>query len=112
MFTGIVRAIGTVADLEVHLVVPASATPEAIDKLVSRYTALSPSRLLFTKLDEHESIPELLKAPRRTRLPITWVTTGQSVPEDLEQPTAHRLGELAARGIAQPPSPNRNHRAA
>ncbi|NVB79776.1 MAG: hypothetical protein HOV81_15375 [Kofleriaceae bacterium] len=104
-------AIGTVSDIEIHLVVPSSSSAEAIDKLVSRYTALSPSRLLFTKVDEHESVPELLKAPRRTRLPITWVTTGQSVPEDLEQPTAHRLGELAARGV-QPTTPNRNHRAA
>jgi flagellar biosynthesis protein FlhF len=102
-------AIGTVADLEVHLVVPASSSTEAIDKLVTRYTALSPSRLLFTKLDEHESVHELLAAPRRTRLPITWVATGQSVPEDLEQPTAHRLGELAAKGVTPT---TRNHHAA
>jgi flagellar biosynthesis protein FlhF len=101
-------AIGTISDIEVHLVVPSSASAEAIDKLVTRYTALSPSRLLFTKVDEHESVPQLLEAPRRTRLPITWVATGQSVPEDLEQPTAHRLGELAVRGV----TPNRNHRAA
>jgi flagellar biosynthesis protein FlhF len=50
---------------------------------------------LFTKVDEQDSVPELLAAPRRTRLPITWVTTGQQVPEDLEQPTAKRLGHLA-----------------
>lgn len=90
------RAIAPIRDLEVHLAIPASASPAAIDELVTRYTALSPARLLFTKVDEQESVPQLLEAPRRTRLPITWVTTGQQVPEDLEQPTAKRLGHLAA----------------
>jgi flagellar biosynthesis protein FlhF len=89
-------AIASIRDLEVHLVIPSSSSATAIDELVTRYTPLSPSRLLFTKVDEQDSIPELLAAPRRTRLPITWVTTGQQVPEDLEQPTAKRLGHLAA----------------
>ena len=89
-------AIRSIPDLEVHLTIPASASPAAIDELVARYTPLAPSRLLFTKVDEQSSVPELLEAPRRTRLPITWVTTGQQVPEDLEQPTAKRLGHLAA----------------
>lgn len=98
-------AIGRLHDLEVHLVIPASTSPAGIDSLVARFAALEPSRLLFSKLDEQDATPELLLAPRRTRLPITWVTTGQAVPEDLEQPTAHRLGELAARGVAGPSTP-------
>lgn len=89
-------AISSIRDLEVHLTIPAHASTRTIDELVTRYTPLSPSRLLFTKIDEQESVPELLEAPRRTRLPITWVTTGQQVPEDLEQPTAKRLGHLAS----------------
>lgn len=89
-------AIASLRDLEVHLTIPASSSATAIDELVTRYTPLSPSRLLFTKVDEQDTVPELLAAPRRTRLPITWVTTGQQVPEDLEQPTAKRLGHLAA----------------
>lgn len=82
--------------IEVHLVVPASTDAKGIDKLVSRYAALNPARLLFTKLDEVDNAPELTRAPSRTQLPITWVTTGQSVPEDLEEPTRARLFELAS----------------
>jgi flagellar biosynthesis protein FlhF len=104
-------AVGVLPEIEIHLAIPAASSATAIDELVARYTALQPSRLLFTKVDEHDAVPELLKAPRRTRLPITWVTTGQQVPEDLEQPTATRLGELAAHGIAGPHRTNR-HRAA
>ncbi|HEY4175564.1 MAG TPA: flagellar biosynthesis protein FlhF [Kofleriaceae bacterium] len=102
-------ATASIAGLETHLVIPASSTTAIIDELVTRYTALAPQRLLFTKCDEHDAIPELLAAPKRTRLPITWVTTGQQVPEDLEQPTARRVGELAAHGLTKT---NNRHRAA
>jgi flagellar biosynthesis protein FlhF len=85
--------------IEVHLVVPAAASAQAIDELASRYRALAPARLLFTKLDEVERCAELTSAPARTRLPITWVTTGQDVPEDIEQPTSARVLELASGGL-------------
>ena len=101
-------------DLEVHLVVPAGSTPAQIDELVGRYSAFAPTRLLFTKLDECDRAPELALAPARTRLPITWVTTGQAVPEDIEQPTAARVLELASACLAEatPDPRNRSHRAA
>ncbi|MEO8698622.1 MAG: hypothetical protein ABI867_01230 [Kofleriaceae bacterium] len=87
------------APIEVHLVVPAAASREAIDELANRYRKLAPSRLLFTKLDEVERCAELLAAPSRTNLPITWVTTGQDVPEDIEEPTSARVLELASGGF-------------
>jgi len=100
-------------DIEVHLVVPASSSAAQIDELMQRYRALAPVRLLFTKLDECSHAPELALAPARTRLPITWVTTGQAVPEDIEQPTDARVLELASSGLAHAPAPrNRSHRAA
>jgi flagellar biosynthesis protein FlhF len=100
-------------DVEVHLVVPAGATGPQVDELAQRYSALGPVRLLFTKLDECNHAPELALAPARTRLPITWVTTGQAVPEDIEQPTSARVLELASSGLGDPSvSRNRSHRAA
>jgi flagellar biosynthesis protein FlhF len=93
--------------IEVHLVVPAASEAAAIDELAHRYHPLAPKRLLFTKLDEVERSPELAIAPARTRLPITWITTGQAVPEDIEEPTRARVLELAASGL-----PLSNHRAA
>jgi len=103
-------------DLEIHLVVPAGSTPAQIDELIERYAALAPTRLLFTKLDECDRAPELALAPARTGLPITWVTTGQAVPEDIEQPSSARVLELASGGLAIPApihaAPERHHRAA
>ena len=70
------------------------------------------SRLLFTKIDEYEHVPELALAPARTRLPITWITTGQAVPEDIEQPTSARVLDLASAGLGPNDTRNRSHRAA
>lgn len=82
--------------LEVHLVIPAGASAEQVDELVSQYRALVPKRLLFTKVDEVSRAPELAMAPARTGLPVTWITTGQAVPEDIEEPNRARILELAS----------------
>ncbi|HUJ61676.1 MAG TPA: hypothetical protein VLX92_24400 [Kofleriaceae bacterium] len=87
-------------EIEVHLVVPAGTSAAHLDQLAQRYRALGPVRLLFTKLDEVDRAPELAAAPGRLELPITWVTTGQAVPEDIEQPTAVRVLDLAANGLS------------
>ncbi|HEY4243345.1 MAG TPA: hypothetical protein VGM88_26210 [Kofleriaceae bacterium] len=85
--------------IETHLVVAAATPASLVDKLAARYAQLQPSRLLVTKLDEIDAAHDLALAPLRTGLPITWVTTGQAVPEDLEEPSAARLRELAEHGL-------------
>jgi len=87
--------------IETHLVAPASTSATALDALAARYKVLAPSRLLFTKLDEVDSAPDLSQAPARLGLPITWLATGQSVPEDLEDATTERVLGLAVRGLGR-----------
>ncbi|MEO6777309.1 MAG: hypothetical protein ABI467_30555 [Kofleriaceae bacterium] len=94
-------AVAHLPAIETHLVVAAASTATVIEDLANRYCALNPTRLLFTKLDEVEEAPELARAPARLSLPITWVTTGQAVPEDLEEPTTARVHELATAGLAR-----------
>nr|HEX4316683.1 hypothetical protein [Kofleriaceae bacterium] len=103
------RDAGAIADLadtlrglpglEVHLVAPAATSPAALDALAARYRALSPARLLITKIDEVDTAPDLAKAPARLGLPLTWITIGQAVPEDIEEATATRVLFLAANGL-------------
>jgi flagellar biosynthesis protein FlhF len=81
--------------VEVHLVIPAGSSPEIVDELVNRYRSLHPKRFLFTKIDEVTRAPELAQAPARHGLPVTWITTGQAVPEDIEEPNRARILELA-----------------
>jgi flagellar biosynthesis protein FlhF len=94
-------AVARIPQIETHLVVAAASTATVIEDLANRYCSLNPTRLLFTKLDEVDEAPELARAPARLSLPITWVTTGQSVPEDIEEPTSARVQELATAGLAR-----------
>ena len=92
-------AVANAPKIETHLVVAAASSATVIEDLANRYRGLNPSRLLFTKVDEIDEAPELSRAPARLSLPITWVTTGQSVPEDIEEPTTARVHELASTGL-------------
>jgi flagellar biosynthesis protein FlhF len=98
--------LSAVDSLEIHLVVPAPTAPTYIDRLAIRYQeALSIDRLLFTKLDEADDLGELVRAPARLELPISHVTTGQAVPEDLEDVDDTALLDMAIRNrIARPRS--------
>ena len=61
-----------------------------------------PTRLVLTKLDEAESLSPLVSLLRERQLPISYLGTGQRVPEDLRPRDARRLlaasvlGESAA----------------
>jgi flagellar biosynthesis protein FlhF len=90
------RALGSLTDVEVHLVVAATTPATTIDAIARRHAALGPTRLLITKVDEADDLGELLRAPARLNLPVTYITTGQRVPEDIETATPERLAALAS----------------
>jgi flagellar biosynthesis protein FlhF len=94
------RALVGCPSVEVHLTAPASTSAAQLDELRDRFASLRPRRLLFTKLDECGRAPDLVAAPTRLQLPITWLATGQRVPEDLELATSPRLAELAKHGLS------------
>ncbi len=88
-----------ISDLELHLTLHAASQPGMVVSCLERYRPLGIDRLLFTKIDEADDLSEIVRAPVRHELPISYITTGQRVPEDLEEPTAQRLLELATSGF-------------
>ena len=86
-------------DLEVHLTLPAGSSRTSIDACLARMAEVAIARLLFTKVDEAERLDELVRAPARLGKPISWITTGQRVPEDIEEAVPERLLELATMGF-------------
>jgi flagellar biosynthesis protein FlhF len=92
-------ALTGLPQVEVHLTIAAATAPAVMDELAKRFAPLRPRRLLFTKLDECGRAPEVTLAPARLALPVTWLATGQAVPEDLELATVPRLIQLARQGL-------------
>ncbi len=88
-----------VKDLEVHLTLSLTTPRNVIDANHRRYEEIGVDRILFTKLDESIEFDELVRTPSRLQVPISFVTTGQAVPEDLEYVTEESLLAYAQRGF-------------
>jgi flagellar biosynthesis protein FlhF len=77
--------------VSVHLVL--SMTTGFIDMktAASAFSALNPESYVFTKLDETRRCGKILDQVGDLRLPISLVTNGQRVPEDLIVPKPQDL---------------------
>ena len=82
------RAAGQIRTL---LVLPANTSFQDMDEVVRRFGAANPQGLVLTKLDETGRFGSALSIAVDHRLPITWVTDGQDVPEDLHRASAANL---------------------
>ncbi|TAJ25928.1 MAG: flagellar biosynthesis protein FlhF [Nitrospirae bacterium] len=84
--------------LEVHLVLSAATRERDLLEGVTRYAGLPISRLLFTKLDETTGFGGLYDLMLRSGLPLSYVSIGQNVPDDLEVVRPERLADLLLGG--------------
>ena len=78
----------------VHLVLAANIKYRDMLDVVDRMGIIPLSALLFTKIDETSSCGPILSLVRDFRLPLSFLTTGQNVPNDIEVASAERLVEL------------------
>lgn len=81
------RVVGRQMDVRTHLVLPASLPPGHVRRTLDRFRDARPSRVVITKLDEADSLAPLVGVLREAALPISFVGTGQRVPEDLHRAT-------------------------
>lgn len=86
--------IGTRPGVRTHLVMAATATPREAARLLSAYEAARPSRVVLTRVDEAASLAPLVGLLRERGLPVSYLGTGQRVPEDLARATAPALAAL------------------
>lgn len=81
-------------DIEIHLVLSATTKPADLNEAVSKFKPLNPKYLLFTKMDETSSFGPLFTQIVKTQKPVSYVTTGQNVPEDFEFASREMLADL------------------
>lgn len=76
-----------------HMVAPASMKPADFERLADLYEAFNYQSLIFTKLDETTSIGQLVSESWRRQKPLSYFTTGQRIPDDLELASRERICE-------------------
>jgi flagellar biosynthesis protein FlhF len=86
--------LGPHSGIESHLVLSAATRDRELQETVRRFGRLPLQSLIFTKLDECEQCGALLNVPYRQQMPISYLTNGQRVPEDLLEANADAVAEF------------------
>jgi flagellar biosynthesis protein FlhF len=94
------RLLGRARDVRTHLVLPAGTPADAARRMLDGYAEAKPSRLVLTRVDEVDSLSPLVTLLTDRQIPVSYLGTGQRVPEDLNRATADLLaasvlGDLA-----------------
>ncbi len=79
------------AGLSFDLCVSATTALRDMQGIARNFQRLAPESVLFTKLDEAFAVGPLLSSHLDTNIPLSYFTTGQSVPEDIEHASVERL---------------------
>ena len=99
-YSSLAQFLSTREDIDTHMVVSSSMKSADLSRVVDGFEAFRPQRLIFTKLDETGSFGPILNEAVRTGKPLSFFTTGQRIPEDLEAATKNRVAELILGGTS------------
>lgn len=80
--------------VETHLLLSATTKENDLIDILARFKVFPISKLLFTKLDESTSYGNMLNQIIQSKIPVSYFTNGQQVPEDIEIATLERLVDL------------------
>jgi flagellar biosynthesis protein FlhF len=80
--------------IEKHLVLSCTTRQDDLREIVACFGVFKPDRLVFTKLDEASSFGVILNETVRTDRPLSYLTNGQDVAEDLIVPTPGTIADL------------------
>ncbi|SHE88559.1 flagellar biosynthesis protein FlhF [Marinitoga hydrogenitolerans DSM 16785] len=78
----------------IFLVISANMRLRDMIDVYNRFSICKPTHLIITKLDETSSYGQIPSLSKETNLPISYITTGQNVPNDIEIPNLQKLFNL------------------
>lgn len=90
--------IAAAAPDETHLVLASTVGDTVMRRTAERFMPLGPDRCILTKLDEAVCTGQIAGLTARIGLPLSFVTVGQEVPDDIEPARADRLARAALDG--------------
>lgn len=90
---------------EAHLVLSCTGHRAQLLDAAERFGALGVDRVVFTKLDEAVGLGVILNVIRRLNIELSYLSTGQDVPDDIEIGHRRRIAELILGRAASPACP-------
>lgn len=79
---------------EIYLVVSSTSNFEDIENIINTYSKFSKFNLIFTKIDETDTIGTILNIAHYAKNKIAYVTVGQNVPSDIEKFSGEKIAKV------------------
>jgi flagellar biosynthesis protein FlhF len=84
-------------DIEIHLVLSSTTKYRDALEIVNKFSVCSPQKILFTKVDEASNLGTVLNLVYQFPTTLSYMTTGQSVPDDIELASSAKLANMILR---------------
>jgi flagellar biosynthesis protein FlhF len=84
-------------NIETSLLVSATASADNLQDTVTRYSSFNYDNLILTKIDESRRFGIFYDVINKARKPISFLTCGQNIPQDIEEVTPRRIANLIMR---------------
>ncbi len=85
--------------IEVCLVISSTSKLSVIYETIDKFNYIGFSSIIFTKIDETTTTGPILSVCEKYNLPVSYITTGQRVPGDIEVATKERLSDIFFKGL-------------
>jgi flagellar biosynthesis protein FlhF len=86
--------LSVLPEAEIHLVVSTTTHGKTIQSIASRFASAGFHKVILTKVDETISFGSLVSALVAIGRPVSFVTDGQNVPDDIVASDPERLADL------------------
>ncbi len=83
--------------IEKHLVLSTTTKYKDALDVVENFSVCLPDKVIFTKVDEARNIGTIVNLLYRNPLPLSYITNGQNVPDDIELVDPDKLAQLVFR---------------
>ena len=83
---------------ETHLVISATASGQCAKEVIESFSLLGVNRVILSKLDEAASLASAVNIPAFCEAPLSFVTTGQDVPNDVVKADSQSLADWVVSG--------------
>lgn len=90
-----------IGERQVFLVLNAGTKYSDLKEIASVYSKLTDFSFIFTKLDETSSAGAMLNMRVKTKCPLSYVTWGQNVPDDIGEVDAQKIAKQLLSGKAE-----------
>lgn len=96
---GVSRWLHKYKEIESHLLLCATTSEDVINLVIKCFSKSRVDRIIITKTDESIGLGHLYNPIVSAKIPISYITTGQRVPEDIKSASSQTLSGIFLKGF-------------